>query len=110
MSGRQGSTNPFYDSPEWQAKRAYIRKRDGNKCTMAGDGRPCSGRLYVDHILSLKSRPDLALDDSNLRTLCHAHHEAVTRRGFTQANPHQQRKADAQARLDYAVAALSANW
>ena len=40
------------------------------------------GRLQaadvVDHILTIADRPDLRLDDTNLRSLCAPHHNALT--------------------------------
>lgn len=33
----------------------------------------------VDHILSVRARPDLRLDWNNLQALCHSHHAALTR-------------------------------
>jgi hypothetical protein len=33
----------------------------------------------VDHILTVKARPDLRLSWNNLQALCHSHHAALTR-------------------------------
>jgi 5-methylcytosine-specific restriction protein A len=37
-------------------------------------------QLEVDHVIPISTRPDLRLVSSNLRTLCHTHHQHKTRR------------------------------
>ncbi|MDE6787694.1 MAG: HNH endonuclease [Ruminococcus sp.] len=71
----------FRSSYDWQRKRTYILKRDkylcqaclqnltGTVCRLTTDG------LSVHHIRPLRTDFDLRLDDSNLITLCHTHHE-----------------------------------
>ena len=45
--------------------------------------RKCRPRLVlgsdVDHIITIRNRPDLRLDGDNLQTLCHSHHSQKTR-------------------------------
>lgn len=54
--------------------RAYILERDNYECQWCKrDGKVTSQSdsvLEVDHIKELKDYPELALDESNLRTLC----------------------------------------
>ena len=65
-------TNPFYLSKEWQIVRARVLRRDGFACIFCGASKSSGTRLIVDHIQTYKSRPDLALEMTNLRTLCAA--------------------------------------
>lgn len=64
----------FYGSSEWRAFRESILERDNFECQWCKEqGRVTSkynSILEVDHIEELKDRPDLALEPSNLRTLC----------------------------------------
>lgn len=67
---KSGSSSPFYKSKEWQAVRARVLRRDGYRCVVCqADLRP-KGMSRVDHILSIRSRPELALVMTNLRSLC----------------------------------------
>ena len=54
--------------------RAYILERDNYECQWCKrDGKVTSKAdsvLEVDHIKELKDYPELALDETNLRTLC----------------------------------------
>ena len=71
----------FRSSYEWQKKRTYILKRDRYLCQACLHnltGTVCrltTEKLSVHHIVSLRGDFDLRLDDSNLITLCHKHHE-----------------------------------
>ncbi len=64
----------FYTSSDWRMMRAYILERDNYECQWCKrDGKVTSqldSVLEVDHIKELKDYPELALDESNLRTLC----------------------------------------
>ena len=66
----------------WKKKRNEIRDRDKYLCQI------CSRKIYpihryqyvydnleVHHAIKIKDRPDLALENSNLITLCEYHHE-----------------------------------
>jgi len=68
----QGSPDKFYSSPEWRALRRKVLARDGHCCTMCGVSVRGKGQSRVDHIQSVKARPDLALAAANCRTLCPA--------------------------------------
>lgn len=64
----------FYTSDDWRMMRAYILERDNYECQWCRrDGKVTSKAdsvLEVDHIKELKDYPELALDETNLRTLC----------------------------------------
>lgn len=66
----------FYRSEAWQALAAYIRQRDGYRCCICG--KVVFGRQsHVDHILPIWLRPDLRLDEENLRHVCSNCHPIV---------------------------------
>ncbi|NQJ68524.1 HNH endonuclease [Streptococcus suis] len=61
----------FYKSWDWQKVRQQALKRDKYRCCWCyAAGKLTTARLEVDHIETVESRPDRALDLSNLRTLC----------------------------------------
>lgn len=67
----------FYDSPEWRQLRAahlelYPECQD---CSTAGRTTPAA---QVDHVVRLRERPDLALEPSNLKSLCKSCHSSKT--------------------------------
>jgi 5-methylcytosine-specific restriction endonuclease McrA len=53
------------DSRDWRAMRKQILARDGYTCTYCGQ--PAD---TVDHVLSVKAHPDLALSPDNLTSAC----------------------------------------
>lgn len=71
--------DPFYLSPEWRAVRLRVLRRDGHRCVVCRKDVSPPGAARVDHILPRRQRPDLALDESNLRTLC-AYHDNQSHR------------------------------
>ncbi len=67
-----------YDSPEWDAARARVLRRDANRCVLAWLlGGACSGPLHVHHVEPVEERPDLAFHDDNLISACEAHHPTL---------------------------------
>ena len=66
----QGSKHPLYGAAEWKAVRARVVARDGHACVLCGVSVRGKGLSRVDHILSIRERPDLALSVDNCRTLC----------------------------------------
>lgn len=64
------ANDEFYTSMAWRKMRAQIRKRDRYKCHICGADVRGPGKSRVDHIQTVKDRPDLRLSPSNLRTLC----------------------------------------
>jgi 5-methylcytosine-specific restriction endonuclease McrA len=68
----------FYKSKEWVRLRRLILIRDNFLCRMCG--KFCAKTAHVDHIKSRKSRPDLAMEPSNLQTLCAHCHNSIKQR------------------------------
>ena len=67
----------FYKSKMWEHKRLEILERDNFECQECkAEGGYSKGNV-VHHILHLKDRPDLALEDSNLVTVCGACHNVL---------------------------------
>lgn len=73
--GRTTPGDPFYKSPAWRKVRMSILARDDRggywRCADCSRVLAHSRLVMVDHRLPLKDRPDLALEPSNLRCLCH---------------------------------------
>ena len=79
----------FYNSKEWEQKRDAILERDHHECqdcvarlrraaetgeVLRGWRAKINRATQVHHILELKERPDLRLEDSNLISLCRMDH------------------------------------
>src|SRR3712207_4820973 len=65
----------FLQTPEWRRARYDALRASDGRCELCGRNKhqlPSGEYLNVDHILSRKSRPDLALDPTNLAVLCSA--------------------------------------
>lgn len=82
----------FYNSGEWKEKRKEILKRDNYECQWCkAEGRVTladASSLEVDHIKELENYPELALENSNLRTLCKdCHNKRHGRMNYRNANP-----------------------
>jgi len=76
--------NKTYDGT-WRKLRAqFIAHNPG--CCQPGCDKPATD---VEHKISVRERPDLRLEWSNLRAFCHSHHSARTARdqGFAQSGP-----------------------
>lgn len=56
----------FYTTPEWISIRKEILSQQGQECTRCGS----EEGLCVDHVVPRNTRPDLALEPSNLQVLC----------------------------------------
>ena len=81
---KSGNVKKFYKSTIWRHKRKTTLKRDNFECQMCRkEGKVNSGEdgrgkgLVVHHKKHLKKRPDLALADSNLITVCESHHNKL---------------------------------
>lgn len=61
--------------PRWKALRLQALRRDGWQCVQCG----AKTRLEIDHIESVRTRPDLAWSLDNLKTLCASCHTKKTR-------------------------------
>lgn len=63
----------FYYTKEWKKKRLEILERSNHECEWCkAEGKVTTRKdaiLEIDHIIELEKRPDLALEDSNLRVL-----------------------------------------
>lgn len=72
-SKKKKQTNPFYRTKEWKKKRLEILQRSNWECEWCkAEGKVTTkdhATLEIDHIEELSERPDLALEDSNLRVL-----------------------------------------
>ncbi len=67
----------FYATREWKQKRLEILERDNYECQLCKrEGRYSKGNV-VHHVKHLEDRPDLALDDDNLMTVCEACHNRL---------------------------------
>ncbi len=86
----------FYNSAEWLHKRDAILERDNYECQKCkGKGRYTKAEC-VHHIKHLKGRPDLALDDANLISLCGAchneeHPEKLRKNSYTKKFANEER-------------------
>jgi 5-methylcytosine-specific restriction protein A len=73
----------FYSSQPWISVRERVLARDGSRCSVSRLlGGDCGGVPHVHHLQARSERPDLALDEDNLLTVCASHHptlEAVRR-------------------------------
>ena len=74
--GTSKESLPFYHTAAWKRARAAALMRDNGMCQAcmdrlrAGYGIRPRRATMVHHIIPLEDRPDLALDLSNLRSLC----------------------------------------
>lgn len=74
----------FYKSYTWQKCRSTILERDDYLCQVClrDKGEPTPADT-VHHILHLKDRPDLALEESNLMSVCFdCHNDLHPEKGF----------------------------
>lgn len=72
-----GFVEKFYKSIEWIRKRKDILKRDNDECQKCKANGGFHIAECVHHIKHLKDRPDLALVDDNLISLCYTCHNEV---------------------------------
>ena len=67
----------FYKTAGWEKKRLEILERDNYECQRCkAKGRFGRGNV-VHHIKHLEARPDLALEDDNLMTVCERCHNEL---------------------------------
>jgi 5-methylcytosine-specific restriction endonuclease McrA len=67
------STN-FYTSEKWKRKRKAILRRDEYLCQECKKYGRRTAAITVHHIKHLEDNPELALKDSNLKSLCNKCH------------------------------------
>jgi 5-methylcytosine-specific restriction protein A len=65
--------DPFYLTTVWRSRRAAVLRRDGYRCVVCKCDVSGKGEARVDHIKPRSTHPQLALDPTNLRTLCVLH-------------------------------------
>ena len=75
LDAQRGSDRWFYATPEWRELRAQVLLEE--PICRAGCDQPST---VVDHILSRRERPDLALVRMNCRAFCKRHHDQRTAR------------------------------
>lgn len=83
----KGNTDKFYNSTDWKELRVRVLKRDKRKCQFFlgkwNDGKHFPNTIKiinadtVHHIISIKERPDLALDINNCISLSFEAHEII---------------------------------
>ena len=79
MPTKRPTADPFYASSEWRHVRKIVLIRDHGYCVTCRRTMP---RMQVDHIKPRKKYPHLALELTNLRTLCPGcHSKAATSLG-----------------------------
>ncbi len=76
-------------SPRWRALRHIVLERDGWACVQCGEQR----RLEVDHVLPVKTHPELSFSPGNLQTLCGRCHARKTRIEVGMGQPDPKREA-----------------
>lgn len=70
---RGNASDRGYDA-DWRRVRSQ-HLTENPRCTSAGCGAPA---VEVDHVISVRDRPDLRLDRGNLRSMCKSHHSSRT--------------------------------
>lgn len=96
-------SRPVLQSKRWQVLRQVILERDGWACVDCGTRK---GRLEIDHIQPVRTRPDLAFDPNNCATRCSSCHTKKTRIECGHPPPIQSPERDA---WGQAVADLATN-
>lgn len=67
----------FYKTAAWRKKRVEILQRDNFECQMCKERGLQTQAQTVHHIVHLRDDKSLALEDSNLISLCNACHNEV---------------------------------
>jgi 5-methylcytosine-specific restriction enzyme A len=75
---RDQKAREFYKSKEWQRVRQAALMRDNYLCQDCLKEKRITPADVVDHIVPIKVDWSLRLSLSNLRSLCHAHHNKKT--------------------------------
>lgn len=65
-----GKIKKFYKCRDWKCKRREILRRDNYECQKCKKRGEFAKATTVHHIKHLDKRPDLALVDENLESLC----------------------------------------
>lgn len=78
MHTRNKERAAFYKTGAWEKKRLDILKRDHYLCQPHRRMGKAEVGNIIDHIIPLEIRPDLALEDTNLQTICLSCHNKKT--------------------------------
>ena len=83
VSLRPKSADPHYLTAEHRSWRVAVLKRAGYQCEAIEHGHRCqarapSERLFADHVIERRDRPDLELAVENGQCLCGRHHTLKT--------------------------------
>lgn len=83
----KGNTDKFYKSTDFDIVREKVLKRDKRKCQFFlgkwDDGKHKPYKIKIEeantvhHIIPIRERPDLALDENNCISLSHEAHEII---------------------------------
>ena len=84
---KPGGEIRFYNSVEWRATRREVLKRDRHECQRCKREGLYKRADCVHHVLFLKDRPDLALMQSNLTSLCNSCHDKEHHEKFGYEKP-----------------------
>lgn len=77
---RDSEAYKLRNSHKWHLKSEQIKEESLYLCAVCRDeGIYNYTNLEVHHIIPLKDRPDLLMDDKNLITLCSRHHKEADR-------------------------------
>ena len=70
----------FYTKSAWRRCRQLALHRDLYQCQDCKDAGRMTRATEVHHVIPLEERPDLGLELSNLRSLCHTCHDKTKER------------------------------
>lgn len=92
---QNGTSDNFYDWPEWKNKRKEILSSDNFDCQLCKRRGRLRSALIVHHVKHLRDRPDLALSmidpdtgERQLVSLCRScHEEQHPERGLKRYSP-----------------------
>lgn len=92
-----GTSDDFYDWPEWVRSRAKVLRMDNLECQICKSRHRYRKAVIVHHVKHLRDRPDLALSvidpdtgSRQLVSLCRAcHEEQHPERGLKRYSPRQ---------------------
>ena len=84
---RGSSTERGYDRAWRKVRLAFLQAHP--LCLFCQNEGQITPAEVVDHIKTIEDRPDLRLDETNLRSLCKSHHDSRTAReqGFARPGP-----------------------
>lgn len=82
----------FYKTRRWRRKRRAILDRDNHECQECKKRGEFSRGIVVHHVRHLDARPDLALADDNLLTVCERCHNQLHPEKFGQEEAAKRRQ------------------